>query len=586
MPTVSSSESAYLDYSDRLAQLEESMQNQARKQEESHEQEIKRLQASHQSDLKRRSDETDRAINEAKKNGWDALTREKDRQRSEVAMKNSELYDRYGRVRSNELETLHHDLNMARDALTLQDKSFKAKNADGGSIRQQEAIDAEKVRLESTIRGEHESRNHELTQLREQVRDMSHFKDQYIKDKAHGREESIREYEDDHRAEMKTLNERYQKEFEGLHRDIKDRDNYYTRVNAENLRDKEQVYTELLNRDKVEHRRDLRDADAAFEKHRKHLEVRDQRVAERHHVDYEKLTEAYRRQQLEALEKQDRVFNKEYGHQRASHKAEVERLEQQIQQRSSTTDLNAIPRALEEKIVEKVRAEDQKLFDVERKRNEDRTLASYLAAEKNMASVLSETQAEKASVYRSQTADRQIERNELLQHIAEVELQRQISLRDQDQSHTRQNDERERVFATALDRQRRDYDEMFESVKADGENQLRAVRQEAEFSSKMAQRAFSIRQNEIIREYEKRLANQKTDFEGSMLEMKTQAEASLREVERRSRKAYDEQARSYEQRIAQLEAQYSEREKTAMANHQDELEKMKRSNALLISKKS
>ena len=48
----------------------------------------------------------------------------------------------------------------------------------------------------------------------------------------------------------------------------------------------------------------------------------------------------------------------------------------------------------------------------------------------------------------------------------------------------------------------------------------------------------------------------------------------------------DEQARSYEQRIAQLEFQHKERERYISQNYQDEMEKLKRSNAILVQKKS
>ena len=137
-----------------------------------------------------------------------------------------------------------------------------------------------------------------------------------------------------------------------------------------------------------------------------------------------------------------------------------------------------------------------------------------------------------------------------------------------------------------MDQQRRHYEDVIQDLKNDANARIASMRQDYEFNSKMAQKAFSARQNELIREYEKKLADQKSESDVQIADLKSALAVSQREADRRTRQALEEQSKGYEQRIAQNEFQTKERERVISQNYQDELEKVKRSNALLIQKKS
>jgi hypothetical protein len=102
----------------------------------------------------------------------------------------------------------------------------------------------------------------------------------------------------------------------------------------------------------------------------------------------------------------------------------------------------------------------------------------------------------------------------------------------------------------------------------------------------MAHRTFVQQQNEIIRQYDRKLTDQKLQYEAQLEQIKSETAKTTRDAERQTKQALEEQARSYVQRIAQLEMTHKEREKRVSENYEDSLEKMKRSNALLIQKKS
>ena len=137
-----------------------------------------------------------------------------------------------------------------------------------------------------------------------------------------------------------------------------------------------------------------------------------------------------------------------------------------------------------------------------------------------------------------------------------------------------------------LEHQRRQYDEIMTTSKNDASAKMQALRQEGDFNMKMAQRSFNAQQNELIREYEKKLADQKVEHDKTLDEIKSSAERTVREAGRQARVDSEAQARANEQKLAQIEMQHKERERYVTQNYQDDLEKMKRSNALLIQKKS
>jgi hypothetical protein len=143
-----------------------------------------------------------------------------------------------------------------------------------------------------------------------------------------------------------------------------------------------------------------------------------------------------------------------------------------------------------------------------------------------------------------------------------------------------------RNYSRLLARKSQEHEDALSVTRDDAANRIAEIRQEADFNAKMAQRSFSLRQNELIREYEKKLADQKTDYESRLDDLKSQSQANTRDVERKLKNELEAQTRASDQRLAQVEATNKERERYLTQNFQDEIEKVKRSNALLIQKKS
>ncbi len=177
-------------------------------------------------------------------------------------------------------------------------------------------------------------------------------------------------------------------------------------------------------------------------------------------------------------------------------------------------------------------------------------------------------------------------RTALTQQVMDADFQREQLIRSKDSQQDQSNQKLHRHYSSQLEDQRRQYEEILESFQNDAAAKSQTQRQESEFALRMERRTSAARQNELIREYEKRLSDQKDQFSDELKSQKLTSEKAIRDLETKHRQDQEEQARLGNHEVAQLEQQYQERERVSARNYQEQIEKLKRSNALLQSKKS
>jgi hypothetical protein len=205
---------------------------------------------------------------------------------------------------------------------------------------------------------------------------------------------------------------------------------------------------------------------------------------------------------------------------------------------------------------------------------------------KRLEDTVLDFQEKETQIQRGNVAEAHYNKTASLDYMAEQEFSKDTALRNMRYDQDRQNEGMTRNFALTLEKQRREYESIISALRDDASAKLAALRQETDFSSKMAHRSFAQKQNEIVRVYDKKLTDQKIHYEGLVEHSRSEALKAVRESERKTRQALDEQARSYDMRMAQSEVQWKERERHMEQNFEDTMERLKRSNALLISKKS
>jgi hypothetical protein len=280
------------------------------------------------------------------------------------------------------------------------------------------------------------------------------------------------------------------------------------------------------------------------------------------------------------LQKQAKTYNEQMAREKESSDSQVASLKADLRNRATSNDLSLIPAAAEAELQKKLSGELDKRLNAETQRNSRQLDRILTNKQQEVIDVVADSQDTLSKYTRKNATERQMERSELLGHIADTEFMRDTKIRETERSANRSMELLERNYALAIERQRRDYEELLNTQKNDATLRLQTVQQQNEFERKMGQRAFSVSQNELIRNYEKRITDQKSEADAALYDLKVQADQKLREAEKRSKTLLEEQSRSYEQRLAQMEQTQSERERLLAANHREDLEKVQRAHAL------
>ena len=287
-----------------------------------------------------------------------------------------------------------------------------------------------------------------------------------------------------------------------------------------------------------------------------------------------------------ALTQQQKTNQELIARTRTQDGAELAAVQSEMKKQSTSEDTNYISPGAEAKMRQSIAKKYESVADAEQNRNKvgsDSMLRNYRA---NMMESENMHANKEATIVRDKTFENQQERASLSTAIADLEYSKGVALRDKDQNNMREAEVATRSSTEALEGQRRQYEELLQTQSLGARSKIAAQRQDTEFSSKMNQRASISKQNELVRDYERKLSDQKTDFDLTLKDMKGKTDVMLREADRKNKFALEEQARNYEQRIVQSEVQTKERERMTERNYEDELDKIRRSNALLISKKS
>jgi hypothetical protein len=290
--------------------------------------------------------------------------------------------------------------------------------------------------------------------------------------------------------------------------------------------------------------------------------------------------------QEEALSHQAETFRNEQQSQNESNQSTIHRLENEIKEHTTSGDLTWVSPVAEARMRDGFIKEYGKKHDAEVQRHKDKTDSLQKEYTQRMASTIEAADARVTQTELQRRADEHLQRQTLMNHIDEVQQSKEQMLRDKDYQATRQSEALNHTYGSSLDRQRREYEAMINQIKIDSNEKITSVRQQADFDAKTAQRNFATQQYELTKGFERKMEEQKNAYEDTINTLKEQLGAQSHEAERRTRQLLDEQAKGYEQKIAQIEYQTKERERSISDNYQDQIEKLKRSNALLIQRKS
>lgn len=452
--------------------------------------------------------------------------------------------------------------------------------------RMKESRKAANQKLTSTIESLRGNHDREINQLRDQVNELSAAQGNLSKEKFKARQEALREVEQEFQERTELVEDAYQRQISDLKLNSKGIEDHFGRLKDRAILEKERHFSELISKETQDSHSRVSDLAFGFEKDRDQLELRHRKDREQAREDVKNLLKEGEENRLEALNHQSGKYRERIDDLRKTNDHTIKELKKELHNKKVTDDVSEISPAAEQAVRNAVIKEYEKSLSA----NKERTTRALEGLQDRYGSRIRETKRELGQqatrTKKDMMEDHQAKTNKLMQHVAEVQSNKELTVTELSKSHERELEQTVRNYNEMLVKQRYQNEENTRVALNEMRDQMNAMRQEYEFDSKMSRRAFAQEQNGLIRDYEKKFADQKTQYETLISETKQEAERQVRENERRFKQELEQQARNFEHRIEQMEFQHGERERFISQRYEDQLDKLKRSNALLITKKS
>ena len=533
-------------------------------------------------------DQNDRNVEQARDSSFRAFQEAFDGNRNAAAIQRNTTEKRLeemARTRMEELNEQRHDservLKGAKDdtdnRILHQELALNQRISES-QRNQTRKLETEAKELRDAAEGQ-------TRKLRDQLSDLVSAESNYVKERGQGRSDAIREYEDDWRTRERLMQENREQEVEKFQEMSKRAEDHSFHLNDRNLHERNDYFTHLLARTTSENRETTKDIEKRYAEANNQIEKRmkgDSSIAQKHLE--ESLHDAFS-QRDHALQNQALAYETTLENQRSMDGDKIKSLEGDIHRRMASKDAKEIPPEIEDAIRNKVSIQFDQSLTAEQNRNKRVISDMYRSNTDKLRTSQEDSDRLLRELTHKATRDVHQANSKILETAVEAEYEKNQAIRTVEQDEARQRESLARLYGQSTNRQKAEYEVMMQNMRDDASVRIQSLQQEYDFNTKIAQRSFSAKQNELIRDTEKKLTDQKLEFDGKHEVMRLQMQQGQSEADRKLKTSLEEQAKSYDQRIAMMQAQQKERERSIAQNYEDEIEKVKRANAIIQAKK-
>jgi hypothetical protein len=584
MSTVSSADGGYQPYQRKIGDVEDELRADAKRSRERMSEQTDALDSSYRRALTRKDEQNDATADSIRNRATERIERERENARNEVEREKSRGYDRTGKASTDVIQQQRRSL----DALESAQADFDHRRAldQQGRPEAQERHDHDMMTAsERAAALQNESHAKETADLRQSVRDLSQADKQYGKEKGLATQEVHREYDDDHRFRENVLREEYQAQVNKAKADLRASDTINSGRYSSELGEKEAEMAAFIKKMNQEHHAGDVDQLTQVNRLTQQQKMQNESSDRSHQAQTERLVHDLGENERNALEHQATTYSQTMRDQSERDTANINRLQGQLNEQMTTSDSTKISPAAEHSIRESLGHE----YELNHQANVQRMNAKNESVVREYQKRVNETVADKQQRMTELNTQHELrhqqDRTTYTNQVASLEQEQALAQRNSESQTNRQLDTMTRFNSQALDRQHMDAEQLLAQTRAEAQQRMTALQQKSNFDTTMAQRNFAIQVNTVIREYDKKLNDQKNAYGDQIDELKTQLAQSARDGERRAKEIIDEQTRNSDQKIKQLEFQSKDRERIMSESYEDQLEKMRRSNALLAQKK-
>lgn len=441
-------------------------------------------------------------------------------------------------------------------------------------------------KLVKNTEAERKSRALENKLLRSQNKEAANNERDISKVKAETRADVIRETESSYYDTINAVQNANDDEKMKLKNTIEEQDHQLTDKFYAALKEKELAATKIVQAQNRDHNKAENQLENQFEETIKEFKGSQT-------TDKNKIENLFIAQRDKLIEQNDKTLknqselNANLLHQdRKQHESEMKRASDQLKEIKTTQDPNLVSPGVENTIQARIEKRYNDAYEIAQKHHQEQTNRIADQLNDRTREVILDKQQGISKVMREVTLDKLQLQNTLENRIAESEFAKEEAIKQAENSKDKTVTMTQKNMERAQNAQRLQYEEMMNE--RDHSNRIRQteLKQDADFEMRKLRREFQTDMNLKIREYEKQLSTQKENYEATLSDLKSSNATSLRNTEKRMTELMNDQSRIYEKRLAEMESQAKQREKLQEKIYEDELDKVKRSNALLLAKKS
>ncbi|MBU6153318.1 MAG: hypothetical protein KGP28_03350 [Bdellovibrionales bacterium] len=550
---------------------------------------LQRLTDSYESELEKTRANQEKELERVRDSYREEMKESKDEARQEIRKLKEELYDSQGKRAASESKREHeqHARFAGYREATEKDSARRVESAQKYAESRMETIARENQdRIEEALQAQKNSHREEMKPVLEELALYRNEGRDPEAERAQARQEEIESFEGDHRIEKKTIVDSYERMLERMKNHEEELQDLYSRKLTEaeigsNAKSREQVkrlkaeFAEAMKAQRAERMRVEQGLQEELRNERLRSEAKSKQVVARSQEDTSRALRDKDQAYLGFLETNAKRVN-----------AEMKAREDVIRDLSTTND----PRRVSPALVEKLRTSEALRYEEKLGKLRESSVAGLSAIREKDA-------AERAAIRdryeeMARTMGREIRKNsdsekrELFMAYQDMSDLHSSKLQDIDgrarSAVAKLHQDQELSLVRQEKRNQMALEEQRDSLKEVKDREVEDLKLE----SRLKDREWSIKANDQRRELEKKLNTERDSHEREVAELKSEFQKKLHEQQRNSQRIVEEKDRSLSHQLKQQDLSHKEKERFLVEHYEEELDRMKRTNAQLIAKKS
>lgn len=550
---------------------------------------LQRLQDSYESELEKARENQAKEMERVRDSYREEIKESKEDARQEIRKLKEELYDSQGKRAGAEAKR-EHDERARFAGYREETERESAKRLDSqqrySEARLESVVRESRDETERALQAQKDSHREEMKPMLEELALYRSEGRDPEAERASARQEEIATYESDHRTEKKTIVDSYERMLERMRNHEEELQDLYSRKLTEaevgsNAKSRELIrqlkaeFAEAMKAQRAERMRVEQALQDELKAERTRSESRSQQVVQRSQEDTSR-----------ALREKDQAY---LGFLKSNAKrvnAEMKAREDVIRDLSTTTDARRVSPAL----VEKLRTGEALRSEEKLQRIREAGMAQLGAIREHDHSERSAIREHYEEMARSREQEfRKSEgagRREMVaayQDIQDAHESKFTDLENRARSTVgKLHEEQEMSLVRQEKRNQMALQEQRDSLREEKNREV----EDLKLDSHLKDRQWAIKVNDQRRELEKKLAMEKDAHEREVAGLKSEFQKKLHEQDRDSKRIVEEKDRSLKHQLKQQDLAYKEKERFLVEHYEEELDRMKRTNAHLIAKKS